>query len=1198
MKIRLNSLRTKLTGAHLIGVAMLIGVTLLSLSSIDRIVAESDRLQSVNKALIAIDDLERVMSEAEAELDRYQVNGDTADHTVFVRKSLEAVTMLDSMTTVDYLSDAQVSVVRQAQTRWASGRDQGVDVRALVDPTTREGREMTLKAIGNLQKAEDAIKLIEDEVKLIADEAAATTDSTQTSIYGLLRIIGVISVVLGISASLFLHQRIGVPIAQLASTVRRIGDGELDVTVGAKSKDEIRDLAVAINDMTAQLNTSKEQAQSYNNTLEQRVIERTRELTALNMMSSIASSSLDLDHIVQDTFRKVLDLMGFEGGMVHIVEQSGDETGPSVLTLKASSQLMKGLSDEYATISDPAFLPMRALRAGTPQLITRNDPEQEIDVMSDVFLSTHPSLKSIISVPMQAKKTTLGTMTLFSSTKVTVSPNDIALLTSIGHQIGVSVENARLYEDARNYAETIAALGEIDRAILSTLDIDEVITQVISNLGRVVSYDAAVIAVIDKDGKAAKISAMDAEGKTFVDQQMTPLDQTLIDQIINDPEPASRFNLSATETLPPFEASLLEKGVVSYLAVPLDIRGEAMGVIAIGANKASQFSKRDLEMTVDVANQASIALDNARLYESEKEHYLSSIRALAAAVDARDPYTAGHSERVAEYAVRIAKVVGMSNEDIETVRFAGLLHDIGKIGIADEILKKPGPLDAAERAIMISHSTISQAILKQVESFENIALPVRHHHEWYGGGGYPDALQGDEIPILARILSVADAFEAMTSTRPYRLALSIDAAKRSLLNGESIQFDPGFVTAMMTVLEQEEAENTELWTALRSRTEHPEDAGFIGIPEPQEAEDRVGVILPGAGQSLNVIYTLTQELRTIQDMDFLLKRCVEVLSKEHGKGRYSILLTDTTTDDLEVVATSEMPDQIVGTRLPSGDGITGWAVHHGEPVMVHDVTEDTRFISEHPELPTLSELAVPLITDGRTIGVLDVSNERRAAFTLEDIRLMVTVATEIASSIEVGRLHTRLREASMYDDLTHVFNQNYFKERLDNELVRSRRYKRPLSIAVVDVIGVADINETGGRQAGDSALIGTSDFLRHSIRACDVLARYSGDAFAIIMPETGAIEAESLMCRLLDTMGRTTHHYAGEDVLLPQCAHGIAVYPTHGVASEELFSAADEMMRRDKKTKKALGKEKSGDSSGFNVPDQSPLSNESTTKGD
>ncbi len=591
-------------------------------------------------------------------------------------------------------------------------------------------------------------------------------------------------------------------------------------------------------------------------------------------------------------------------------------------------------------------------------------------------------------------------------------------------------------------------------------------------------------------------------------------------------------------------------------------------------------------------------MDNARLYASEKEYYLSSIKALAAAVDARDPYTAGHSERVAEYAVRIAHVVGLSPEDIETVRFAGLLHDIGKIGIADEILKKPGPLDAAERAIMISHSTISQAILKQVESFESIALPVRHHHEWFGGGGYPDALQGDEIPVMARILSVADAFEAMTSTRPYRLALSIDAAKRSLLNGENIQFDPELVTAMMTVLEQEEADRSELWMALQSRTEHPEEAGFIGIPEPQEAENRVGVIVPGAGQSLNVIYSRTQELRTIHDLDYLLKSCVNVLTKYHGKGRYSTLLPTTKTGDLAVAATSEMSDQLVGTILPHGDGVTGWAIDHGEPVMVHDVTEDLRFIPEHPELPTLSELAVPLITEGRTIGVLDVSNERKAAFTLEDIRLMSTVAAEIASSIEVGRLHALLREASMHDDLTEVFNQSYFKERLEHELIRSRRYKRPMSIAVVDVMGVARISEVSGRSAGDSALIATAEYLRNNIRACDVLARYSGDAFTIIMPETGAVEAEALMGRLVGAVPQKSYQEAGEELLLPTCAYGVAVYPTHGVAPEELFSAADETMRKDKKSRKTLMAKKSGDSSGLTRPDESPLSKRSPAKSD
>jgi putative nucleotidyltransferase with HDIG domain len=181
---------------------------------------------------------------------------------------------------------------------------------------------------------------------------------------------------------------------------------------------------------------------------------------------------------------------------------------------------------------------------------------------------------------------------------------------------------------------------------------------------------------------------------------------------------------------------------------------------------------------------------------------LSFATVLVAALDARDHYTAGHSAAVAVYARDIAKRLGLSDEEVRRAHLCGLLHDIGKIGVPTGVLEKRGPLVRDERMAIETHAEVGASILERIEGYEEIALAVRHHHERFSGGGYPDRVQGDDIPLLARLVAVADAYSAMTSERPYRIALSGAEALERLEREAGKQFDPRVVKAFVVVLEQ------------------------------------------------------------------------------------------------------------------------------------------------------------------------------------------------------------------------------------------------------------------------------------------------------------------------------------------------------------------------------------------------------------
>jgi response regulator RpfG family c-di-GMP phosphodiesterase len=243
------------------------------------------------------------------------------------------------------------------------------------------------------------------------------------------------------------------------------------------------------------------------------------------------------------------------------------------------------------------------------------------------------------------------------------------------------------------------------------------------------------------------------------------------------------------------------------LAAPLAIKGEPVGAVVVrrGAARAP-FTPDDLELLVGLTATASVALENASLYANLEAHFFEMIRALVTVLEAKDKYTEGHSVRVTRYAVEIARALGLPEATIGVIRYGGILHDVGKVGIVDAVLQKPGRLTAEELRHIQQHPVLGWAIIAPLSFLREEALVVRHHHEWYDGRGYPDGLAGEAIPLTARVLAVADAFDAMTSTRPYRPALRVAEAVAELEKGAaSGQFDPTIVRAFVEVLTRDPA---------------------------------------------------------------------------------------------------------------------------------------------------------------------------------------------------------------------------------------------------------------------------------------------------------------------------------------------------------------------------------------------------------
>jgi putative methionine-R-sulfoxide reductase with GAF domain len=263
--------------------------------------------------------------------------------------------------------------------------------------------------------------------------------------------------------------------------------------------------------------------------------------------------------------------------------------------------------------------------------------------------------------------------------------------------------------------------------------------------------------------------------------------------IVNDVTRSANFHKVIDDTTGFYTKSLV--------CAPLSIGRKVLGVIEVlNKNDGNTFDEQDMETVVSVANTTAMAIENTRLRHTLMEAYKNTIMALAAAVDAKDPYTRGHSERVMGYASKAAVSLSFTSEEIETLEYAGILHDIGKISIDSGILTKPGPLTPQEWEIMRTHPVTGAELLKEIPFLEKAAELVLYHHEKFDGTGYPKGLKGEAIPLGARIIAVAEAFDTMTTDRAYRSALPIDIAVKELNDCSGSQLCPMAVKALIESL--------------------------------------------------------------------------------------------------------------------------------------------------------------------------------------------------------------------------------------------------------------------------------------------------------------------------------------------------------------------------------------------------------------
>ncbi len=357
-----------------------------------------------------------------------------------------------------------------------------------------------------------------------------------------------------------------------------------------------------------------------------------------------------------------------------------------------------------------------------------------------------------------------------------------------------SVESIR--REVQRLAEKMSLVIQVGNAMGGTMDLDDVLKLIVNTAVEEMEVWASSLRLVDQSGEALVARAFAGPAESALYGGPIPVGRSVAGRVFVTKQPVVIADLSRDSR---FEYPELAEGgrLHSLVCVPLLHRDHAIGTLTVYHNEERIFTSQDVQVLSALASQAAVSIKNVQLVERLKGINFSTIKTMAAALSARDLYTGTHSDEASAYAKIIAEELHLSSEERELLEYGSILHDIGKIGVSDSILSKPGRLTPEEYEMMKQHPRIGAKILEPIEDFRDLAQIVAHHHEHYDGTGYPDGLREQEIPLVARILHVVDAFHAMTSDRPYRRALPREVAVQELQRGAGKQFDPSVVSALI-----------------------------------------------------------------------------------------------------------------------------------------------------------------------------------------------------------------------------------------------------------------------------------------------------------------------------------------------------------------------------------------------------------------
>ena len=554
--------------------------------------------------------------------------------------------------------------------------------------------------------------------------------------------------------------------------------------VGAYSE---KDLPI-LQSLAAQLAIAIENAQLYSETQQ-----RLAELSALFTVSSALREARTLEEMLPIILRSTLEALSYDQGILSLVDRQRDEVVVRV-TLPRQESLL-GLRTKIGQ-----GIAGRVVQTGRPML-----PADFANLQPPEFVRrVVGEPRTVICYPLQTAAEVVGAIYLSATMPREYSEGEVKLLAAIADMAANAIHRAGLFEQLAHRVHELTALFDMGKMVTATLRIEDIQKFVVRAATQAVQVEGCYLFLWDAPQERLVLRASVGFLAEDVGRIKYRLGEGLAGLVFLESRSAKVTDLATDPRWkrdPEYEALLPAGQANSALVVPLTVGQKTLGVLGM-VNKVggTPFTASDESLLTALAGQTAIAIENARLYEDVRGLSVATIRSLATAIDARDPYTRGHSEGVASLSVLLGHELGWNETDLEMLEFAALLHDVGKIAVPDAILRKVEPLTPTEWNIIRLHPYHSAQIVKPVEPLQSIVPWVYNHQERWDGSGYPDGLKGESISLAARIIAVADAFNAMTTDRPYRKALSKEAALVEIERNARHQFDPAVVETFLRVV--------------------------------------------------------------------------------------------------------------------------------------------------------------------------------------------------------------------------------------------------------------------------------------------------------------------------------------------------------------------------------------------------------------
>ncbi|MCJ7667461.1 MAG: HD domain-containing protein [Anaerolineae bacterium] len=547
-----------------------------------------------------------------------------------------------------------------------------------------------------------------------------------------------------------------------------------------------------------------------------------RDLRAIVSVATLARAGQDVSTVLDHTLDKALEITGLKEGAIYFPAEPSGKPVPSVC------RGPRGHRDHLESFPFREELVALVIDSGQPVVSDGRTPIRS----GEPRLQTQEEVTwAIVPIPCQRVRGALCVAQRWSGGL----PNGcVGSLTALGQVAGVVLDSLKMFEEGNTNFHEMRVLHQISLEITSKLDAGSVVKSLVERATELMGgFCGAVYLANDDSDKLTRVAGV-LSGEHPWDETIKICDWL-----------ASHVVSKGISTIVSGD-HLLEGAAVQWsenrpapsaVCAPLRWQGETRGaVLVLVEGSAGPPSSDDLQLLRLMANQAAIAVQNSKLYSQANRLFVESVGALSDAIEIRDAYTAGHSQQIALYCLAVARELRLSEKEQELLHFAALLHDIGKIGVSDAILRKPGRLSAQELVEMRRHCAIGARVAKRIDKLRPVVPIIYHHHERYDGEGYPDGLKGEEIPLLARVLAVADTLGAMTSDRPYREAFSIECALDEIRKASGSQFDSMVVEALLRALTHLE---------VPPRTPGPpvfkslEAVGVIGQMERQEEPMRI-----------------------------------------------------------------------------------------------------------------------------------------------------------------------------------------------------------------------------------------------------------------------------------------------------------------------------------------------------------------------